>query len=597
MNAPEPELFWTPRFDVWADEQGNTMMRQVDPLPDSLPTIADYIDLWADRDPDRVWLARRVAGGGWAKVTYGAGRDQARRLGSALLALGLGPDRPLLILSENSLEHGVCSLACAYVGIPFAPVSPAYALRSSDYQKLRDIVALLNPGAVFADDVAAFTPAIEAVLPPQTPVIGVRALTPRAIDYAELLETDASAAAAARESLDRGTVLKYLFTSGSTGAPKAVINTNGMITANQAMVRDCYRFMQTEPPIILDWAPWNHTAAGNKVSYMVLTNGGTYYIDDGKPTPEGFATTLQNLREVACTYYFNVPAGYDRLVEALEADSALASVFFSRLRMLFYAGAGMSQQTWDRLDAAAKAATGKQMLIASSLGATETGPFALTWSELETAAGKVGVPGRGLTLKLVPLGDKLELRLKGPSLTPGYLGDPVATAKAFDEDGFYRMGDAVRPADPNDLSRGFYFDGRLAENFKLSTGTWVSVGAVSAALVDALATVIRDAVIVGEDQSELGALVWLSEAGSALGQAQLEAALTAGLLNHWESSTGSASCVRRISVLDQPPTFDTGELTEKGSINQRALRRSRADQVAALYADAAGTIRPIYPSN
>ncbi len=576
--------FWTPSFEVFERDDETILMRQTDALPDSLPTIADYLDLWADRDPDRVWIARRNDTGGWSSITYGQARTQAQTVGSALLRLGLGPKRPLLILSGNSLEHAICGLACLYVGIPYAPVSTAYSLVSTDHSKLRDIVALLTPGAFFADDLELYRPALNAVRIDQTPVIGARNLFGGAIDFNTLIQDDGAQAAKARAGLTRDTVLKYLFTSGSTGSPKAVINTNGMISANQAMVRDCYPFMQVEPPIVLDWAPWNHTAAGNKVTYMVLTNGGTYYLDDGKPSPDGMKVTVANLRDVACTWYFNVPAGYDLLVEALEADAELAQVFFSRLKMLFYAGAGMSQNTWDRLAAVSKATTGKEILISSSLGATETGPFALTWNEVEPFAGKVGVPGRGLTIKLVKSGDALELRIKGPSITPGYLGDPVTTAKAFDEEGFYKMGDAIRPEDPKDLSRGFYFAGRLAENFKLSTGTWVSVGSVRAALVDSLGGLVRDAIIVGENQRELGALLWLSEAGTRLPDAVLTDKLLAGLHAHTKGATGSASRVCRIAILQEAPNLDRGELTEKGSINQRALRAARRPEIDALFA-------------
>ena len=588
------QTFWDPSFEITKRDDGTVLMQQVEPLAEALPTIADYLDLWADKAPDRTWLARRNDQGLWNTITYGQARDQAKRLGGALLALGLGPDRPLVILSGNSLEHGICGLACLYVGIPYAPLSTAYSLISQDHGKLRDITTLLQPGAFFADDTARYERAIQAVAGTNTAVIGVHNLIDGALDYRHLLNgssaKDRERAESARAALTRETVLKYLFTSGSTGSPKAVISTNGNLTSNQAMVRDCYRFLETEPPIVLDWAPWNHTAAGSKLSYMILTNGGTYYIDDGKPTADGIETTVQNLRDIACTWYFNVPAGFDRLVNALEADAELAQTFFSQLKMLFYAGAGMSQQTYDRLSAIARSTTGKDILISSSLGATETGPFTLTWTEIERSAGKVGIPGRGITLKLVGDEDRYELRVKSPSITPGYYGDPEATAQAFDEEGFYKMGDAIRPEDPKDLSRGFYFDGRLAENFKLNTGTWVSVGAVRTALVDSLAGVVRDAIIVGEDQAELGALVWLAEAASSLSAEALAARLQAGLEAHVRTATGSASRVRRITVLQDPPSFDRGEVTEKGSINQRALRHARRAQVDTLYAGGPGVI-------
>ena len=586
MAQSEQPDFWSPRFRIEKRDDGTVFMEQTEPLAQALPTIADYLDHWADADPERLWLARRDRSGAWVHLTYGEARLRARALGAVLLSLKLGPGRPLLILSENSIEHAICALACAYVGVPFAPVSPAYSLLSKDHRKLRDIAALLNPGAVFADNGKVFKSAIESIATePAMPMINHVDPLPGALNLSSLFEHDPSAAMTARAALGAHTVLKYLFTSGSTGSPKAVINTNGMVTANQAMIRDCYRFLATEPPIVLDWAPWNHTAAGNKVTYMVLTNGGTYYIDDGKPTADGFQATIQNLREVASTWYFNVPAGYDRLVEALEADPALAQTFFSRLRMMFYAGAGLSQQTWDRLTAVARETTGQDVLISSSLGATETAPFALSWTELERSAGKIGVPARGLRLKLVAQDDRYEVRLKGPSITPGYFRDPESTANAFDDEGYYCIGDAVRPEDPDDFTRGFYFDGRIAENFKLSTGTWVSVGAVRSALVDAMQGLVRDAVIVGENESKLGALLWLSEAGSALSEHELQRRVADCLAAHGQAATGSSNRVRRVSILLHPPGFDAGELTEKGSINQRALRKNRARQIRALYAN------------
>jgi len=408
--------------------------------------------------------------------------------------------------------------------------------------------------------------------------------------FASLLDGEASSAESARASINSETVVKYLFTSGSTGSPKAVINTNGMICSMQAMVRDCYRFVTKVPPVVLDWAPWNHTAAGNKVSYLVLTNGGTYYIDDGRPVPGKFDETLRNLREVPCTWYFNVPVGWDILIDALEKEPELASTFFSQLGMMFYAGAGMAQHTWDRLRSIGRKTTGGEVLLATSLGATETAPFALACTQVQERSGNVGVPARGLSMKLVPSGDKLELRLKGPSITPGYYGDPEKTAEAFDEDGYYMMGDALRPADPDDFSQGFFFDGRIAENFKLNTGTWVAVGSVRAALVDAMDGLIKDAVITGENEPQLGALLILSDAAKAIPQDELRVALSSRLSAAAKLSTGSASRVRRVIVLPQDPSFDRGEITEKGSLNQRALRANNEALISLLYGNAEGVI-------
>jgi len=585
MTQSSDPRFWQPRFEITQRDDGCILMRQRDPLPGHLPVVAAYLDHWADRTPDATWIARRENGGDWRRISYAEARESARRLGGALLARGLGPDRPLLILSENSLEHALLAMGCTYVGIPFAAVSPAYSLVSRDHRKLRDIAALLRPGAVFADDRAAFAPALDAIGAPDQIVISTGA---GADDFAALLQTAPEGADAARAALRPEGVMKYLFTSGSTGSPKAVINTNGMLCAMGAMMSDCYRFLRDEPPVLLDWAPWNHTAAGNKVFMLVLYHGGSYYIDDGRPVPGKFDETLRNLREISCNWYFNVPVGYDMLVDALEQDRALAETFFARLGMLFYAGAGMAQHTWDRLSDIGRAVTGREVLLATGLGATETAPFALACTEMQRKAGNIGVPARGLTLKLVPTGDKMEARLKGPTIMPGYLGDPEKTAEVFDDEGFYCLGDALRPADPDDLTRGFYFDGRVAENFKLSTGTWVAVGSVRAGLVDAMGGLIRDAVIVGENEAQLGALLLLSQQAKAMAPDERRAALASALSKAASAATGSASRVMRALVLEQAPSFDRGEVTEKGSLNQRAMRANNAERIAELYAPGPG---------
>jgi len=570
--------FWAPEFIYDHREDGSILMRQKGELTGYLPTLADYLDKWADATPNQTWIARRKDGGDWERVSYGEARDKARAIGGALLAMGLGPDRPLLVMSENSLEHALLGVACFYVGIPYAPISPAYSLVSKDHAKLKGIAETLNPGALFADNGEAFAPAFASVAAEGREVIAVTDGS-----FAALLDGDVALADAARAKITAETVVKYLFTSGSTGSPKAVINTNGMICAMEAMVRDCYRFLQHTPPVVLDWAPWNHTASGNKVSYLVLTNGGTYYIDDGRPVPGKFDETLRNLAEVSCSWYFNVPVGWDMLVESLEADPKLAETFFQNLGMMFYAGAGMAQHTWDKLRTLSKKAKGEEVLLATGLGSTETAPFALACTDFQEKSGNVGVPSLGLEMKLVPTGGKLELRLKGPTITPGYYGDESKTAEEFDKEGFYCMGDALRPADPDDFSKGFFFDGRVAENFKLNTGTWVAVGSVRGALVDAMDGLIRDAVIIGENEPQLGALLLVSDKAKAMPEAELNAAIEEALKAAAKKATGSAARVRRAAILPRDPSFDLGEVTEKGSLNQRQMRVSFADLISDIY--------------
>jgi len=580
--------FWNPSFDYEHRAVGTIIMCQRGELPDGLPTLADFLDKWADATPDKTWLARRENGGEWRRVTYAQARDHARAIGGSLLSLGLGPNRPLMILSENSLEHALLGIACTYVGIPFAPVSPAYSLVSQDHAKLKGIAKALNPAAIYADDGATFGPAINAIAADDRAVITLTNPVLGTIPFDDLAMGDVTLSAAHREALTPETVVKFLFTSGSTGAPKAVINTNKMICASQMMIRDCYRFLNDAPPIVLDWAPWNHTAGGNKVFYLVMTNGGTLYIDDGRPTPDKFDETLRNLREISCSWYFNVPVGYDKLVDELEQDEALSATFFATLRMMFYAGAGMAQRTWDRLRAMSRKAAGHEVLLATGLGATETAPFAFACTQPQDKSGNIGVPSLGLSLKLVPNNGKLEARLKGPSITLGYYCDPVKTAEAFDDEGYYKLGDALRPADPKDFSKGFFFDGRIAENFKLNTGTWVAVGALRAKLVDQLGGLIRDAVIVGEDKPALGALLLLSPKGEALEAEALKSALQDYLSAAAKDATGSASRIRHALILTGNPSFDKGEVTEKGSLNQRAMRANNTDLIEALYLGGTG---------
>jgi len=588
--------FWSPSLEVEKRADGTILMRQTEPLGDWGRCLPDRLVHWAKERPDQTYLARRDHGGDWIRLTYAQVLAKVRALGSVLLERGLGAERPVLILSENSLEHALTGLAAQYVGVPYAPVSPAYSLMSSDHGKLKDIAALLQPGLILVQDGAQFATAVAAIRAPGVSVVAVENPVAGMESFDALLQTPPSPdCAAAFAAITGETVGKYLFTSGSTGSPKAVINTQSMMMANMAMVADCFRYLKDEPPVVIDWAPWNHTASGNKVFNMILYNGGSFYIDDGKPSPALIGETVRNLREISPHYYFNVPTGWDMLVREFERDAAMCRRFFAKLDMMMYAGAGLAQHSWDALLGLSRKYAVKDVRLISGLGATETAPFALQSTEQWASSGNIGIPVRGLTLKLVPNDGKLEARVKGPSVTNGYYKDLKKTAEAFDEEGFYRLGDALRPADPNDLARGFFFDGRVAENFKLNTGTWVAVGALRAALVNHFGKTVRDAVITGADQAFLGALLFVNEAplrdqfGGREPLADLVQRLDVRtwfqdrLTDFAAAATGSSTRVQKLIILAEPPSLDRGEVTDKGSINQRAVLQARSSDAAAIY--------------
>lgn len=596
----EPELAWTTR------EDGSTLIWREDRLGDYPDRLTDMIDHWAEKTPDQTWMAQRD-GDGWRRVSYAQMRDRVRRIGAWLLQRDLSAARPVIILSGNSLEHALIALGAQYAGIPSAAISPAYALVSTDYAKLKSIAAQITPGAIFVQDATGFADAIAAVFGPDIPVISVTGDLPgrETHPYDQLLQTQPGPQLdAAHQAIGLETVAKFLFTSGTTGSPKAVIQTNRMLCSNMAMVRDCFAFMQDEPPVVCDWAPWNHTASGNKVFNMALFNGGTYYIDEGKPTPKGIAETIRNLREVSPTWYFNVPAGFEALVHAMERDDVLRTSFFRDLKLLMYAGAGLAAHTWQDLDRLAVRTLGHRVLMAAGLGATETAPFALMCVDPQDAPGNIGIPAQGVELKLVPVDDKLEARLRGPNITPGYWRAPDLTRDAFDEEGFYRLGDALRYAVPGDPAKGFYFDGRIAENFKLQTGTWVAVGALRAQIVNQMGGLVSDAVIAGENRETLAALLVpalpamreLAPSGTpdeALpDHPQIRAAIGARLAEHVAQSTGSATRITRVLLMREPLSLDRGEVTDKGSINQRAVLRHRSDLIDEVYGEGAAVILP-----
>lgn len=583
------------------EHNGATYVKALAPLGEYAVRAVDRLHHWAAQAPERSFIARREADGAWRHVSYAQALHSARAIGQALLARGLGPERPLVILSGNDIEHALLGLACQYVGVPYAPISPAYSLVSLDFDKLRHIVRLLQPGLVFAADGLAFGPAMAAVCGPEVEFVVARGMptSREATAFATLEETvPTEAVDAAMAATGPDTIAKFLFTSGSTKLPKAVVNTQRMLCSNMQMLQQVWPFLLDEPPVLLDWLPWNHTFGGNKDFNMVLFNGGTLYIDDGKPTPQGIAITIANLREIAPTVYFNVPKGWDDLAQALADDRALREHFYSRLRLQFYAGAALAQPVWDKLHASAEAACGERIRMTTGLGMTETAPCALFAMREDVHAGELGVPGPGMEVKLAPCGDKLEVRYRGPSVTPGYWKSPEETASMFDDEGFFCSGDAVKWLDPAQPHLGFVFDGRVAEDFKLYTGTWVSVGPLRGRVMHEGAPYVQDVVIAGHDRADIGLLVipnlaqcrLLAGLPEASGAAEVLAAHPVrsyfqDLVDRlWRQGSGSATRVVRAVLLAQPPSIDRGEITDKGSINQRAVLTHRAPLVELLYA-------------
>ncbi len=571
---------------VERDARGRFLLRHAAPLGACPPRLTDRLLRWAGEAPERSFVAKRGGDGAWRRISYAGALAAARSIGEALLARGLDAERPLMILSENDLEHAMLALAALHVGVPYVPVSPAYSLVSRDYGKLRYAVDLMTPGLVYAAD-ARYARAVEASIPPGTEVLW-------GADYAALAATPAGPRVdAAHQAIGPETISKFLLTSGSTGMPKAVIHTQRMLVSNQQMIADCLPFLAEEPPVLVDWLPWNHTFGGSHNFGLTLHNGGTLHIDEGKPTPQLIGETLRNLREISPTVYFNVPRGFEELARALDADEALAKRFFSRLKMMFYAAASLSQPIWDSLQRIAERTVGERIVMITGLGMTETAPFAVCANWEAGRAGGIGLPAPGMELRLAPVADKLEARYRGPNVTPGFWRADALTRAAYDEDGFYRSGDAVRFIDPADPRRGLAFDGRIAEDFKLDTGTWVSVGPLRAQIVAAGDPYVQDAVITGHDRAEVGALIVPRAGVPDTPEMRLFFQRLVDTLAL--KASASSQRVARAVLLTDPLSIDAGEITDKGSINQRAVLAARAALVEELYA-AAPSPRVILPS-
>jgi feruloyl-CoA synthase len=602
-NAPlRPVRFFSPEVELTRQADGVCLMRSVEPLGDYGIRVCDWLDRWALEAPNRTFLVEQ-ASNGERTICYAEARDEALAFSEGLLGYGLGPDRPLAILAANGIDHALVMLAALYVGIPIAPIAPAYALQGTDYLKLSHTLRLLTPGMVVVDDGVLYRSAIEQTLAPAIPVVALRKAwaSPNIIHLASLRgngsRRDAVAAAAAR--VGRETVAKYLFTSGSTGMPKAVINTHGMLCANAQMKRQVAPFLVDEPPVMVDWAPWNHTAGGNSNFNIILSNGGTLYVDHGKPTPALFSASVELLRRISPTIYFNVPRGYELLVPHLESDREFREHFFRQLKFLWYAAASMQPATWFSLERLAVETIGQRILTVSGLGMTETSPIALFGNAHANGPGVVGIPVAGLELKLVPHDDSFEVRYRGPNVTPGYWRDAAATAAVFDEDGFLRSGDLLSFIDPARPNAGLRFDGRIKEDFKLTSGTKVSAGKLRLNALEVLRPLASDVLVVGADRDDVRIFIFpdwdrcAETAGLDRGATPrqiasnkaLRATLHERLAELAAAGTGSSNRMVAALLVEVPPSSAAGELTEKGTVNSRAFQRNRPELLNTLFGE------------
>ncbi len=600
-----PLKFGVTRVEVRDGQSGTHYLKAEQALQDFPDRMTDRLRHWAEQAPERTMFARRVKQadgslGDWRHISYQEAWTTARNIAQGLIDRGLNAERPVAILSENSLEHAMLALGCMLAGVPFVPTSPPYSLISVDYDKLKHVLKTVTPALVFAQD-ERYAKAITATMGDDIEVVMASGSVPgrTTTSFAQLCAvpaTDAVDRAIAATGPD--TIVKFLFTSGSTKLPKAVINTNRMCCANQQQMTQSMPVLAEKPLVLVDWLPWNHTFGGNHNFGMVMFHGGTLYIDDGKPTPALMHETLRNLREIAPTVYFNVPTGFEAIANAMKTDDGLRNTLLSRVKMFFYAGAALAQPIWDSLYESQEREIGERIVMGTGLGMTESGPFGLFVTNPNVRAGDLGVPTPGLELKLVDTDGKTEVRYRGPNITPGYWRAPNETAEAFDEEGFFKTGDAVKWIDETDVHLGLKFDGRIAEDFKLATGTFVSVGPLRGKIIAAGAPYIQDAVLTGINLKEVGAMVFTTPrvrelAGMPESTPLADVLAAPAVLAKFQEvvnelsahSTGSANRIARMCLLSEPPTIDKGEITDKGSINQRSVLHHRADTVAALHED------------
>jgi feruloyl-CoA synthase len=554
----------------------------------TVSTATGALELWAAASPAAPWLAER-AGAGWRIVSYGEGLERVRTLAGGLNGLGLPPGAPLLVLSRNGIDHALIAFAAMSQAIPVAAISPQYGLAGAVLSRLAHAVSVMDPAAVLVDDARDFAAALESDILSGLPVIAARHARHGDVALDELLRANPAASRA-----QPGDIAKLLLTSGSTGAPKAVMCLHGAVAVTAAQVAACYA--DPEPPVVVNQAPWSHSLGANAILQMITHRGGTLYIDAGAPVAGRHLETVRNLEEIAPTYHNMVPAGWDLLAGELERNEVLAKRFFSRVRVLQYGGAALSQSTCDRIQAVARATAGEGITFATGYGATETGPTATNVHWPNLTMGLMGLPVPETTVKLTPAQGRLEFRVKGPQVCAGYYRNPEATRAAFDEEGFYILGDAARLADPERPERGLVFDGRLSENFKLSSGVFVTAGALRVAALSAIGGAAADAVVCGEGRDGVGLLIFLNRPfceaqfpGALDGDgAPIRKAVADGLRNHNTGAAGGSGRIARALILDDAPHAPSGEITDKGYINQALARSRRAADIARLFAEPPG---------